>query len=150
MIQFVLDCSVAISWCLVDENNDYANAVLALMPDAETFVPEIFTLEIANTLLVSERRNRMTSAQTASAINLIQSLPISIDSQTNKYESFRSNVDSGKRTRISILRRSLFRVSNQIRITLSNFRRTVSKGSNTLLRSFIFIKANLKDGNNLG
>ena len=83
MIRFVLDCSVAISWCLVDENNDYANAVLALMPNAEAFVPEIFTLEIANTLLVSERRNRMTLAQTKSAINLIQSLPISIDSQTS-------------------------------------------------------------------
>ena len=83
MIQFVLDCSVAISWCLVDEDNDYANAVLALMPNAEAFVPEIFTLEIANTLLVSERRNRMTPNQTASAINLIQSLPISIDSQTS-------------------------------------------------------------------
>lgn len=83
MIQFVLDCSVAISWCLVDEDDDYANAVLALMPDAEAFVPEIFTLEIANTLLVAERRNRMTSTQTVSAINLIQSLPISIDSQTS-------------------------------------------------------------------
>jgi predicted nucleic acid-binding protein len=83
LIQFVLDCSVAISWCLVDEDNDYANAVLALMTDAEAFVPEIFTLEIANTLLVAERRNRMTSTQTASAINLIQSLPIFIDSQTS-------------------------------------------------------------------
>lgn len=26
-MQFVLDCSVAISWCLVDEDNDYANAM---------------------------------------------------------------------------------------------------------------------------
>ncbi len=83
MIQFVLDCSVAMSWCLVDEDNDYANAVLALMPDAVAFVPEIFTLEIANTLLVAERRNRMTSTQTTNAINLIQSLPIQIDPQTS-------------------------------------------------------------------
>jgi len=71
------------SWCLVDEDNDYANAVLAVMPDAEAFVPEIFTLEIANTLLVAERRNRMTSTQTANAINLIKSLPIQIDPQTS-------------------------------------------------------------------
>jgi hypothetical protein len=27
-MQFILDCSVAISWCLVDEDNDYANAIL--------------------------------------------------------------------------------------------------------------------------
>jgi multiple sugar transport system substrate-binding protein len=56
-MQFVLDCSVAISWCLVDENNPTANAILAIMPDAEAFVPGIWSLEIANVLLVAERRN---------------------------------------------------------------------------------------------
>ncbi len=60
MIEFVLDCSVAISWCLVDEYNDYANAVLDIMPNAEAFVPEIWSLEIVNTLLVAERRNGST------------------------------------------------------------------------------------------
>ena len=74
---------MAISWCLVDEDDDYANAVLALMPDSEAWVPEIFTLEVANTLLVAERRNRMTSTQTVKAIDLIQSLHITIDSQTS-------------------------------------------------------------------
>lgn len=43
-MQFVLDCSVAISWCLVDENDDYANALLAMMPDCEAFVPGIWSL----------------------------------------------------------------------------------------------------------
>ena len=35
-MQFVLDCSVAISWCLVDENNDYANSILAMMVDSQS------------------------------------------------------------------------------------------------------------------
>jgi len=26
-MRFILDCSVAISWCLLDEDNDYANAI---------------------------------------------------------------------------------------------------------------------------
>lgn len=71
-MQFVLDCSVAISWCLVDENNDYANGILAMMPDAEAFVPGIWSLEIANVLLVAERRNRMTTEQSSEAIALLQ------------------------------------------------------------------------------
>lgn len=83
MIEFVLDCSVAISWCLVDEDNDYANAVLDLMPNAEAFVPEIWSLEIVNTLLVAERRNRMTIEQTQASINWLQSLLITIDSLTS-------------------------------------------------------------------
>lgn len=83
MIEFVLDCSVAISWCLVDEDNDYANAVLDIMPNAEAFVLEIWSLEIVNTLLVAERRNRMTVEQSQASINWLQSLLITIDSLTS-------------------------------------------------------------------
>ncbi|WP_375469326.1 type II toxin-antitoxin system VapC family toxin [uncultured Nostoc sp.] len=82
-MQFVLDCSVAISWCLVDENDDYANAILAMMPDSEAFVPGIWSLEIANTLVVAERRNRITQAQSEQAIALLQSLLIQVDPVTD-------------------------------------------------------------------
>jgi len=78
-MQFVLDCSVAISWCLVDENDDYANAILAMMPDSEAFVPGIWSLEIANTLAVAERRKRITQEQCEQAIALLQSLLIQVD-----------------------------------------------------------------------
>ncbi|MCG6133360.1 MAG: type II toxin-antitoxin system VapC family toxin [Nostoc sp. LLA-1] len=81
-MQLVLDCSVAISWCLVDENNDYANAILVMMPDAEAFVPGIWLLEIANILLVAERRKRMTQEQSEIAIALLQSLLIQVDIAT--------------------------------------------------------------------
>jgi len=82
-MQFVLDCSIAISWCLVDENNDYANAILAMMPDAEAFVPNIWSLEIANVLLVAERRNRITTEQSEQAIGLLESFLIQVDTATN-------------------------------------------------------------------
>jgi predicted nucleic acid-binding protein len=82
-MQFVLDCSVSISWCLVDENNDYADAILAMMQDCEAFVPEIWSLEIANVLLVAERRNRITQEQSLEAILLLQSLLIQVDTFTN-------------------------------------------------------------------
>ncbi len=84
-MQFVLDCSVAISWCLVDENDDYANAILAMMPDCEAYVPLIWSLEIANTLLVAERRNRITTEQSELAIALLQSLLIYVDEATDIY-----------------------------------------------------------------
>ncbi|MFB2876626.1 type II toxin-antitoxin system VapC family toxin [Floridanema aerugineum] len=84
-MRFVLDCSIAISWCLVDENDNYANAILAMMPDSEAYVPGIWSLEIANTLLVAERRNRITTEQSELAIALLQSLLIHIDESTNNY-----------------------------------------------------------------
>lgn len=94
-MEFVLDCSVAISWCLVDENNDYANAILALMPDCEAYVPAIWSLEVANTLLVTERRNRMTPEQSQLAIALLQSLLIHVDDATDR-EAFSSTLPIGR------------------------------------------------------
>ncbi len=82
-MQFVLDCSVAISWCFVDEDDDYANALLTMMPDSEAFVPGIWSLEVANTLLVAERRNRMTTEQSELAIALLESLLIHVDEATH-------------------------------------------------------------------
>ena len=42
-MRFVLDCSVAIRWCLPDESNAYADAVLILLSaDTEAVVPTIW------------------------------------------------------------------------------------------------------------
>lgn len=95
MIEFVLDCSISISWCLVDEDDDYANSILDLMTDATAFVPEIWSLEVVNTLLVAERRNRMTIEQSEQAINLLQSLPIVIDTLTSS-QAFQQTLKLGR------------------------------------------------------
>lgn len=124
MIHFVLDCSIAISWCLVDEDDDYANAVLDLMPDATAFVPEIWSLEIANTLLVAERRNRMAVEQTQEAIDLLESLSISMDSLTSS-QALRRTLTLGKEQGLAsydaaylelALRNSLPLATNDIRL----------------------------------
>ncbi|NMG59914.1 PIN domain-containing protein [Geitlerinema sp. P-1104] len=83
-MHFVLDCSVAISWCLVDENNTYANRILALMSQSVAYVPGIWSLEVANTLLVAERRSRVTQEQSELAISLLQSLMIQVDKATER------------------------------------------------------------------
>jgi predicted nucleic acid-binding protein len=79
-MRFVLDCSVAISWCLQDEDSIYANAVLTLLSSQnQAVIPNIWWLEIVNVLLVAERRQRSTSVQSDQAIRMLQSLPILID-----------------------------------------------------------------------
>lgn len=41
-MRFVLDCSVAISWCMPDETNNEAEVILDLLArDSETVVPSI-------------------------------------------------------------------------------------------------------------
>lgn len=86
MKQFVLDCSVSISWYLSDESNSYADRTLVLLQSnlgaVEAVVPGIWSLEIANTFLVSMRRQRMTAMQVKTAIDNIEALAIMVDQLT--------------------------------------------------------------------
>ncbi len=82
MIRFVLDCSVAMSWCFDDETNTYADEVLESLLTAEAVVPTLWSLEVANVLVVAERRKRITEAQLIRATALLQALPISVDEAT--------------------------------------------------------------------
>ncbi|MBX6314439.1 MAG: type II toxin-antitoxin system VapC family toxin [Isosphaeraceae bacterium] len=63
--QFVLDSSIALAWCFADENDACADAIAAQFPSIEAFVPSLWPLEIANVLLLGERRGRSTQADTA-------------------------------------------------------------------------------------
>ena len=63
MDAFVLDASIAISWCFPDdptENTPYSRAILDLLEEADAIVPEIWPFEIANSIFVSfSRRKRI-------------------------------------------------------------------------------------------
>ena len=81
--EFVLDDSVALAWYFKDEADPYADAVAARFPAARATVPVIWPLEIANAVLIGERRQRSTEAQAAKWLGYLGSLPIAVDDQTN-------------------------------------------------------------------
>lgn len=68
------------SWCFSDKTNAYADLVLKSMQEpqqrAVALVPSFWPLEVANVLLVAERRQRLSLAQTTRAVTLLQALPI--------------------------------------------------------------------------
>ncbi|MCY0886439.1 MAG: type II toxin-antitoxin system VapC family toxin [Firmicutes bacterium] len=75
----VLDASVALSWCFEDEEDEYSLAVLEQAVATTFLVPSIWPLEIANVLLVAERRGRITRAETAQFIDLLGDLAIHVE-----------------------------------------------------------------------
>ncbi|HEY9870700.1 MAG TPA: type II toxin-antitoxin system VapC family toxin [Candidatus Obscuribacterales bacterium] len=79
MNEFVLDASVALSWFFIDEGDPYAAGVLERLLEHEAVVPPVWPLEVANGLLVAERRRRATVAQTSQAMEQLRYLPIHID-----------------------------------------------------------------------
>lgn len=81
---FVLDCSISMSWCFEDEATPGTDALLRLLLEDEALAPSIWPLEVVNVLLVAERTNRLTEAQTMRLIALLQSLPITVDESTSE------------------------------------------------------------------
>ena len=62
---FVLDASVAACWVFEDEDHSYAAQALARIRTDEAHVPSLWWFEVRNTLLVNERRGRLTEIDTA-------------------------------------------------------------------------------------
>jgi predicted nucleic acid-binding protein len=81
--RLVLDNSIAIAWCFADEKDAYADGIAAGFPGLEAWVPSLWPLEVANALLMGERRGRSTQADTATWTAFLTSLPISVDDETN-------------------------------------------------------------------
>jgi len=80
--RFVIDASVVLAWCFEDEASPYADAVLERLAQAEALAPIIWPLEVGNALVVSERRGRITPAETVRFLNLLRQLPIIVEGET--------------------------------------------------------------------
>ena len=78
--RIVLDASVAVAWCFEDESTPFTEGVLDLLSaGTEALAPAIWPFEVANALLVAERRKRITVAQVAALLGRIAGLPISVE-----------------------------------------------------------------------
>lgn len=75
-IHFVLDCSVAMSWCFEDEFDQYAAQVLNSLKSNTALVPPLWTLEVTNVLLMAEKKGRLKPADSVRFLELLRSLPI--------------------------------------------------------------------------
>ena len=84
-VSFVLDNSIAMAWSFEDEVVDYADAVLDRLAECRAIVPTLWPLEVANALLVGERRKRSTEAETLKWTRILSALPIVVDSDTNAH-----------------------------------------------------------------
>jgi len=86
MAAFVLDASVAISWCFPgDPTGDtlYSRRVLKELLANDAIVPEIWAFEVANNIFVSHsKRKRISEQQIDEYLSLLRALPIRVESQS--------------------------------------------------------------------
>jgi predicted nucleic acid-binding protein len=98
MAAFVLDASVAISWCFPGdptEDTPYSRRVLSELAVNDAIVPEIWAFEIANSIFVAySKRKRITEQQIHEYLELLKALPIRVETQ-----DLWANVDLESRAR---------------------------------------------------
>jgi len=80
---FVLDASIALSWCFADEANPLSNALLEKLETEIAYVPELWPLELGNILVSAARKKRITYAKIAEFLALLENTNIQIDKETS-------------------------------------------------------------------
>jgi len=80
--RFVIDNSVVMAWCFQDEASRYADVVLDRLRACEALVPAIWPLEAGNVLLVAERNKRLSVADSARFVALLNELPLTVEQET--------------------------------------------------------------------
>jgi predicted nucleic acid-binding protein len=80
----VLDASETISWCFEDEASPQSEALLDLLKtSAIAVVPSIWRVEVANALLMAERRHRIASDGTVAFLDVLFKLNVVADSESD-------------------------------------------------------------------
>jgi predicted nucleic acid-binding protein len=85
---FVLDASVSAVWALADESALMADLAEKRLKRDTALAPRIWWYEVRNLLIVNERRQRITAADTAEFLNLLSSYPIRIDTVDDEQRNF--------------------------------------------------------------
>lgn len=75
---FVVDASTTMAWCFEDEATAETDAVLDRLRQDHALVPLLWEYEVANVLLVAERRTRITEFQSTRFLALLRQLPIHV------------------------------------------------------------------------
>lgn len=72
----VVDASVTMAWCFEDERSEATDALLEEVARHGGVVPALWSAEVANVLLVAERRARVTRAEAGRLVALLDRLPL--------------------------------------------------------------------------
>ena len=100
MTDFVLDCSIALSWAFDDESSELADAVMQRLRDGKALVPGIWRLEISNGLAIGERRGRLSSEKIGGFLKRLSFMSIVIDPNTSD-RAFGSVLELSRRERLT-------------------------------------------------
>lgn len=129
----VLDASMALAWHILRSDPDEAALARAALEQIEAdgaSVPALWFAEIANALLVAERRGSSTQKATASFLADLAQMPIEMDIASPS-SLIGTLVDLGRRWNISGYDANYLELALRTRATLATFDRRLAAAART-------------------
>lgn len=81
-MSFVVDSSVALTWCFADEHTPATMALLHRVGETGATAPQHWPLEVLNGLMMAERRKRLDAPRRQRLAEFLHDLPITLDADT--------------------------------------------------------------------
>ncbi len=78
-MSFVLDSSVALSWCFKDEQTPQTLETLKMAKARAIFVPSIWHVEVSNVLGIAHRKGRLNDGDLTIALHTFETLEVHTD-----------------------------------------------------------------------
>ena len=85
---FVLDASVAACWLLDDEDDAVASVALERLGQEDALVPQLWHIEMRNSLLVARRRGRLSSDGLGERLRALAGIPVRTDTDFDPDAAF--------------------------------------------------------------
>jgi predicted nucleic acid-binding protein len=114
------------AWCFEDEASEATESVLDRLRNDRAVVPAIWPLEVANVLLVAERRGRLSEAQASRFLQLLTQLPIDIDDSSTDMTGI---VGAGRRHTLSAYDASYLVLAERLGAALATVDRDLTKAA---------------------
>ncbi len=119
---FVIDASIAAVWAFDDEDHAMASFASQSLLDGEAFAPSLWWFELRNTLIINERRGRITEAQAAHFLKLVVQLPIRLDFTPDE----QSVLSLARRHRLTVYDAAYLELSQRLRLPIATLDRELT------------------------
>lgn len=130
-MMLVIDASVAIAWASPDENDSFADEAMRLAVEHGAAVPTLWPLEVANILVVNERRGRLTAGEAKEIMDDLKELALTVDPETTS-RAMEEIAALAREHRLSVYDASYLELAQRLSLPLATLDRDLRKAAKAI------------------
>ena len=127
-MSFVLDGSMCLAWCFEDERTPEVLAVFERVVEESVLVPPIWRYEVANALLMAQRRKRIDAGQRAALLQTLSELDVEED-RAPEGDPWRTTVQLADLHRLTVYDASYLELAQRRRLPLATLDKALLKAA---------------------